>query len=96
MRHGFEKENAFRIMETVRRGDASMFSDGDIAEMKEKGISDEYIGSMMKIRYIFPRAHHTKYAVKLFGLIRYKLYHPKEFASALAEYSDALASAKGE
>lgn len=86
MRHGFEREAAFRIMETVRRGKASKLPLRDIIDMTEKGISDEYIKYMMGIRYLFPRSHDTEHAIVIFKLMWYKQNYPVKFAKSIKIY----------
>ena len=96
MRHGVEREKAFHIMETVRRGKALQLTDEDIAVMKDAGVSDEYIDSMMKIRYLFPKSHDTEFGIRIFKLMWYSRYYYEEYSQALKEYKDALSSGKGE
>lgn len=83
MRHGIEREDAYRIMEIVRKGKAAeKLTEEDLQNMREKGVSEEYIESMMKIKYLFPKAHDTEFAIKIFKLIWYKVHYPEEFKMA--------------
>lgn len=40
---------------------------------------------MMKIRYLFPKLHHTEAAIRIFKLMWYRTNFPKEYAMALKE-----------
>ncbi|MBE5922901.1 MAG: hypothetical protein E7271_00345 [Lachnospiraceae bacterium] len=78
--HGIERKEAYRIMEIVRKGKAAKeLTSKDIEYLKARGISDDYISSMMKIRYLFPKAHDTEYAGLLLRLMWYKVNYPKEY-----------------
>lgn len=64
---GMEVEEAFQIMEAVRKGnvakrEASKWSEWK-ADMKEQGVPDWYIRSCEKIEYLFPRAHAAAYVM---------------------------------
>lgn len=81
MRYGVERAEAFRIMRIVQS--PKKLTEEDLQWLREKGISEEYIESMIKIRYLFPKAHDTEYAIKYFKLIWYKVHFPEEFEAAV-------------
>lgn len=87
MQHGFDREEAFSIMRIVMSERAWWaFTEEDLREkMLDKGISDEYISSMGKIRYLFPKAHDTEFAIKICRFIWYKLNFPEKFAEVIKE-----------
>lgn len=74
---GLEPGRAFKIMEGVRKGKG--VKEEDIAEMKEKGVSDWYIESCLKIKYMFPKAHAVAYVTMAFRIAWFKVYHPEAF-----------------
>ena len=82
--HGIERKEAYRIMEIVRKGKAAKeLAPKDIEYIKSKGISDDYISSMMKIGYLFPKAHDTEYAGLFMRLMWYKVNYPKEYEAVV-------------
>ena len=78
-----EVEEAFQIMEAVRKGnvakrEASKWSEWK-ADMKEQGVPDWYIRSCEKIEYLFPRAHAAAYVMMAWRIAYYKIYYPQAF-----------------
>ena len=80
---GVEKEIAFNIMESVRKGKIRKNREEKWDEykeiMKNHNIPDWYIKSCEKIKYLFPRAHAVNYVMNSFRLAYYKVHYPKEF-----------------
>lgn len=79
LEHGFEKETAFTIAETVQNG---MFGkENDISDllliMREHGVQEWYISSCQKIKYLFPRAHIAEYAQMELRSLYYKINYRK-------------------
>ena len=80
IRRGIKPLDAFKIMETVRRGKGI---DQDTAEMlKAHGIPDWYINSCRKIRYLCPRAHGVSCVIVAYQLAYYKARYPVDFYCA--------------
>lgn len=78
-----EKEIAFKIMETVRRGKPARKREEKwpnyVELMKKYGVPDWYIKSCEKIRYLFPRAHAINYVLNSFRIAYYKTNYPEAF-----------------
>ena len=85
---GMDRATAFRIMESVRKGlwAKQKLSDLDkkyfVEEMLKINISDWYIDSLSKIRYMFPKAHATAYVMNAVRCAWFKEYYPKDFYEA--------------
>ncbi|MDJ1645600.1 PolC-type DNA polymerase III [Mycoplasma sp. M5725] len=69
-----DKLQAFRIMENVRKG-KGLSSDDEIL-LKKHGINQDYIDSMNKIEYMFPKAHAAAYSMMAYWIAYTKLYDP--------------------
>lgn len=80
IRQGLPPQDAFRIMEQVRKGKG--LKPGDIEIMKEHEVPDWYISSCNKISYLFPKAHAVAYALNAYWQAYWKLYRPLEFYAA--------------
>ena len=77
MEKGIERENAFAVMEDIRKGKG--LSD-DFAEMMRKAnIPEWYIDSCKKITYLFPKAHAVSYTMTAFHLAWFKAHYPMDF-----------------
>ena len=74
------KEDAFAIMERVRKGRG-------MTEEQEKlmlscGVPGWYIESCRKIQYMFPRAHAVAYTISALRIAWFKVYYPEEYYAA--------------
>lgn len=88
-KQGIEKEIAFNIMETVRKGKVRINKEEKWKEykeiMKNHKVPEWYIKSCEKILYLFPRAHAINYITNSFKLAYYKVHYPKPFYQAYFE-----------
>ena len=82
-KRGIEKEIAFCIMESVRKGKVRSNKEEKWKEykeiMKNHDVPEWYIKSCEKILYLFPRAHVINYIMNRFKLAYYKAHYPKAF-----------------
>lgn len=78
-----EKEIAFNIMESVRKGKIRKNREEKWDEykkiMKNHNVPDWYINSCEKINYLFPRAHSVGYVINSFRITYYKTHFPNAF-----------------
>lgn len=90
-RAGMADEIAFRITETVRKGQvasgrASLFWENAVSEMKNCNVPDWFISSCEKIRYMFSKAHTMSYARMIWREGFFKVYYPEIFSEVMREY----------
>ena len=77
------KEEAYRIMESVRKGKG--LTDEQKLIMKDVGVPEWYIRVCEKIRYLFPKSHAVSYTMMAVRLAYYMVYFPDEYYEALSE-----------
>ncbi len=71
---GVESEQAFTIMESVRKG-KGLKPEWE-KTMKDHDVPDWYIWSCKKIKYMFPKAHAAAYVMMAFRIAYYKINYP--------------------
>lgn len=77
---GLPAKNAFKIMESVRKGYG--ITDEEAKIMEEHQVPKWYIESCQKIGYMFPKAHAVAYVIMSYRIAYYKVYHPLAFYAA--------------
>lgn len=83
LRHGIDRRTAFDIAEMVRKGEAGKYLTKELETMLlNHDIPAWYIDSMKKIKYLFPKAHSTEYAMNYLRMIWYKINTPEAFFAA--------------
>ncbi len=83
---GLESEEAFNIMEKVRKG---IIAKGKCPQwpewkedMKAHGVPDWYIWSCEKIKYMFPKAHAAAYVMMAWRVAYCKVFYPLAYYAA--------------
>lgn len=74
---GLPPKDAFRIMESVRKGKG--LKPEDEALMRAHNVPEWYLTSCKKIKYMFPKAHAVAYVLMALRIAYFKVYHPLEF-----------------
>ncbi|EOL47643.1 DNA polymerase III, alpha subunit, Gram-positive type [Enterococcus phoeniculicola ATCC BAA-412] len=100
---GLDSGMAFKIMETVRKGQWNKIPDDlrdtYLAAMKENNVPDWYIDSCSKIKYMFPKAHAAAYVLMALRVAYFKVYFPIlyycAYFSVRADDFDLVAMSKG-
>ncbi len=78
---GIEAEEAFRIMESVRKGRGLSPAQEELMRSNPK-IPEWYIASCQKIKYMFPKAHAVAYTISALRIAWFKVYHPAAYYAA--------------
>ena len=83
---GVESEEAFKIMEAVRKG---MVAKGKCEkwpqwkkDMEDHNVPDWYIWSCEKIKYMFPKAHAAAYVMMAWRIAYCKIHYPLAYYGA--------------
>lgn len=77
---GLESELSFTIMESVRKGKG--LKDEWIKEMRAHDVPEWYIGSCLKIKYMFPKAHAAAYVMMAYRIAYFKVFYPLAYYAA--------------
>ena len=67
----------YAIMNSIKSGKG--LTDDMEQDMRNADVPDWYIESCNKIKYLFPRAHITEYALIYWKLSYYRLYYPEHY-----------------
>ncbi len=83
---GLDKQEAFNIMERIRKGDIVKGKCSDWPEwrqdMLDHGVPEWYLWSCEKIQYMFPKAHAAAYVMMAWRIAYWKLFYPLEYYCA--------------
>ncbi|WP_371246040.1 PolC-type DNA polymerase III [Mycoplasmopsis agassizii] len=74
---GVNQKLAFNIMEQVRKGKG--LTDEQKKEIRKHGATPGYIENLVKIKYLFPKAHATAYVIMAWRVAYFKVYYPLEY-----------------
>lgn len=78
--YNLPKEDAFAIMERVRKGRGMTAEQEQL--MLSCAVPKWYIESCRKIQYMFPRAHAVAYTISALRIAWFKVYYPEEYYAA--------------
>ena len=77
MATGISKDNAYRIMDSVRKGRGLNYEQKRL--LLEAKVPDWYIKACGKIHYLFPKSHCVAYTMMAVRLAYYMVYWPDEY-----------------
>ena len=81
-KYGVDRETAYAVAETVRKGKLGICSEEN-ARLEKKlssaGVPQWYIDSMKRITYLFSKSHLIAFVKLYFSLAWFKRYYPEQF-----------------
>ena len=81
-KYGVDRETAYAVAETVRKGKLGVCSEGN-ARLEKKlyhaGVPQWFIDSMKRITYLFCKSHLIAFVKLYYSLAWFKCYYPKQF-----------------
>lgn len=83
--YGVDRETAYAVAETVRKGKLSVDSEENARlenELHSAGVPQWYIDSMKRITYLFSKPHLIAFVKLYFSLAWFKCYYPEQFYNA--------------
>ena len=81
VRNGCDIRTAYSIMNSISRGKG--MNETMERNMRDYGLSDDYVGLCKQIRYLFPRSMIASYALVNWRMAYYKVKYPNEFKYAI-------------
>ena len=81
-KYGADRETAYAVAETARKGKLGICSEETIRLEKKlcrAGVPQWYIDSMKRITYLFSKAHLIAFVKLYFSLAWFKCYYPEQF-----------------
>ena len=86
IKQGVPSNEAFKIMESVRKGKVAKGDEPKWAEyeelLREHNVPEWYINSCKKIKYMFPKAHAVAYVTMAFRIAWFKVHKPMAYYAA--------------
>ena len=86
LNHGYDPREAYRLMEMIRKGKGYCLTGDEIDAMREAGIEEWYIESLLKIKYLFPKSHGVEYALQAARADWYEKHYPEAHEAVHRKY----------
>ncbi|MDR0831843.1 MAG: PolC-type DNA polymerase III [Bacillales bacterium] len=82
MKYGLTLNEAFPIMELVRKGKGKNLSPQQLQLMRDNSVPEWYIDTCLNISYMFPKAHAAAYTISALRVGWYKVHKPLYYYQA--------------